>query len=183
MHLSSFKTPNANIKCAISTIQMHTKYLFGFKLIWRLRFVFCDFLFFIYYLLFIFITCFSFFRRQKSLFTYCSSLFMYSSCIVHGTYNPFIQKKILKMGHTVLFTHLQIILLQYFQFLVLVKINCTRMKSKIFGGHVSYLGPHVTQPGTRCMFGGHTHSVNSINRKSPILKVKDAEPTLINMSR
>ena len=57
------------------------------------------------------------------------------------------------------------------------------MKSKIFGGHVSYLSPHVTQPGTRCMFDGHTHFENSINRKSPILKVKDAEPTLINMSR
>ena len=43
---------------------------------------------------------------------------------VHETYNYFIQKKkniyiyiyILKMGFTVLFTYLKIILLQYFQF-------------------------------------------------------------------
>ena len=32
------------------------------------------------------------------------------------------------------------------------------------------------------VLGGHTHFENSINRKSPKLKVKDAEPTL-NMSR
>ena len=136
-----------------------------------------SFLFIIYYL---FLSRVSAFLGDKN---QCLRIVHHCSCIVHGTYNPFIQKKILKMGHTVLFTHLQIILLQYFQFLVLVKINCTQMKSKIFGGHVSYLGPHVTQPGTRCMFGGHTHFENSINRKSPILKVKDAEPTLINMSR
>ena len=37
---------------------------------------------------------------------------------VHGTHNHFIQKKILKMSPTVLFTHLKIILLQCFQFLV-----------------------------------------------------------------
>ena len=43
---------------------------------------------------------------------YCS----HCSNTVHGTYNHFIQKKILKMGLTVLFTHLKIILLQYFQF-------------------------------------------------------------------
>ena len=71
----------------ISTIQMHTKYPFGFKLIWHLRFVFCDFLFLIYYLLFIFITCFSFFRRQKSMFTYCSSLFMHCSRDIQPLYS------------------------------------------------------------------------------------------------
>ena len=38
--------------------------------------------------------------------------------------------KILKMGHTILFTYLKIILLQYFQFLVLTKINCTQTYPK-----------------------------------------------------
>ena len=37
---------------------------------------------------------------------------------VHGTHNHFIKKK-LKMGPMTLFTHLKIILLQCFQFLVL----------------------------------------------------------------
>ena len=35
---------------------------------------------------------------------------------VHGTHSHFIQKKIFIMSHTILFTHLKIILLQYFQF-------------------------------------------------------------------
>ena len=166
MHLSSFKTPNANIKCAISTIQMHTKYLFGFKLIWRLRFVFCDFLFFIYYLFFYFYHVFQLFQETKiTVYVLFITVHAFFNALFTGHTIPLFKKKILKMGHTVLFTHLQIILLQYFQFSFLVKINCTKMKSKIFGGHVSYLGPYVTQPGTRCMFGGHTHFENSINRK------------------
>ena len=45
--------------------------------------------------------------RQILLCIYC----LYT---VHGTHNHFIQKKILKMGPTVLFTHLKIILLQCF---------------------------------------------------------------------
>ena len=43
---------------------------------------------------------------------------------VHGTHNHFIQKKILKMGPTILFIHLKIILLQYFQFSIFSKISC-----------------------------------------------------------
>ena len=44
---------------------------------------------------------------------------------VHRTHSHFIQeKKILKMGFMVLFTHLKIILLQCFQFSVLTKISC-----------------------------------------------------------
>ena len=43
------------------------------------------------------------------------ALFMYCSRTVHGIHNHFIQK-ILKIGPTVLFTHLKIILLQYFRF-------------------------------------------------------------------
>ena len=46
------------------------------------------------------------------------ALFRYCSRSIHGTYSHFIQKKILKMGPTVLFTHLKIILLQCFQFSV-----------------------------------------------------------------
>ena len=37
-------------------------------------------------------------------------------CTIHETHNHFIQKKKLKMSPTILFTHLKIILLQYFQF-------------------------------------------------------------------
>ena len=44
------------------------------------------------------------------------SLFQYCSRTVHENYSHFIQKKKIKMGPTVLFTHLKIILLQYFQF-------------------------------------------------------------------
>ena len=46
-------------------------------------------------------------RRQILLFIHCLHT-------VHGTHNHFIQKKILKMDPTVLFTHLKIILLQCF---------------------------------------------------------------------
>ena len=49
---------------------------------------------------------------------------------VHGTHNHFIQKKILKMGHMTLFTHLKIILLQCFQFLVFSKISCIQTDPK-----------------------------------------------------
>ena len=66
---------------------------------------------------FFFFTCFSF-RRQLVLFTYCSHT-------VYGTHNHLIRKKkILKMDLTILFTHLKIILLQYFQFSIFNKINC-----------------------------------------------------------
>ena len=49
---------------------------------------------------------------------------------VHGTHNHFIQKKILKMGPMTLFTHLKIILLQCFQFLVFSKISCIQTDPK-----------------------------------------------------
>ena len=54
------------------------------------------------------------------------------SCTILGTYNHFIQKKkILKMGPTVLFTHLKIILLQCFQFSVFSKINCIQTECEM----------------------------------------------------
>ena len=42
---------------------------------------------------------------------HCSGDITHCSCTVHGTHNHFIQEKILKMGPTVLFTYLKIILL------------------------------------------------------------------------
>ena len=48
------------------------------------------------------------------LFNTVHAMFRYCSRIVHGTHSHFIQKKILKIGLTVLFTHLKIILLQCF---------------------------------------------------------------------
>ena len=52
---------------------------------------------------------------------------------MHCLWNPqplYSEKKyILKLGPTVLFIHLKIILLQYFQFSVSVKISCIQMKS------------------------------------------------------
>ena len=58
-------------------------------------------------------------RFQLLLFFHSFSAFWenyHCSRTVHRTYNHFIQKNILKMGLTVLFTHLKIILLQWFQF-------------------------------------------------------------------
>ena len=53
-------------------------------------------------------------------------------CTIHKTHNHFIQKKIyIKMGPTVLFTHLKIILLQCFQFSVFM-MNVQLVRS-IFG--------------------------------------------------
>ena len=54
------------------------------------------------------------------------SLFTHYSGTVYALFmgiTTTLLKKILKMGPTVLFTHLKIILLQYFQFLVFTKIN------------------------------------------------------------
>ena len=51
-------------------------------------------------------------------------LFQQVSCTVHGTYKPLFSAKLsLKMGHTTLFTHLKIILLQCFQFLAISGIQ------------------------------------------------------------
>ena len=60
-----------------------------------LAFAFCFFFFF-------FFSRFSAFRDK-----------FYCSRTVHGTHNHFIQKKILKMGPTALFTRLKIILVMY----------------------------------------------------------------------
>ena len=50
--------------------------------------------------------------------------FQWVLCTVHGTHKPLFSTKLsLKIGHTALFTHLKIILLQYFQFSVLSKIS------------------------------------------------------------
>ena len=74
-----------------------------------------------------FVFSFFFFSKWtvKVLFIYCAGetnftvqrqilLFIYCLYTVYRTHNHFIQKKILKIGPTVLFTHLKIILLQYF---------------------------------------------------------------------
>ena len=53
------------------------------------------------------------FRGDNTLFLYCLLLFVHWS-----------SEKILKIGLTVLFTYLKIILLQCFQFLVSIKISC-----------------------------------------------------------
>ena len=140
-----------------------------------------SFLFIIYF--FIFITWFSFFRRQKSLFTYCSSLFMHFSCIVYGTYNPFIQKKNIKNGsystiHT--FTNYFVTVFSIFIF----------SKNKLYQNEVQnfwrpcllFRSPRDTARDQVHVWW--SHSFWKFNQpKSPILKVKDAEPTLINMSR
>ena len=82
--------------------------------------VFCVFLFF-----FIFGMCFSFrgqsalFMHYWALFTHCWALFTHQwvPCTVPGTHKPHFSTIFsLKMGRTILFTHLKIILLQCFQF-------------------------------------------------------------------
>ena len=69
------------------------------------------------------------FMRQMSLFTHCSStvyvLFM-------GPATTLFKKK-LKIGPTVLFTHLKIILLQYFQFQFLVSAKISSIQTDSIG--------------------------------------------------
>ena len=55
-----------------------------------------------------------------------------TKCTIHRTYNQFIKKKNIKMGPTALFTHLEIILLQCFQFSVFSKISCIRTDPTYF---------------------------------------------------
>ena len=56
-----------------------------------------------------------FFRRFRETNFTVHAMFMYCLRAIHGTHSHFIKKKnILKMGPTVLFTHLKIILLQFF---------------------------------------------------------------------
>ena len=58
-------------------------------------------------------------------------LFSREHCTIHETYKlHFSVTFSLKMGPMVLFTHLKIILLQCFQFLVSVKISCIQMDPK-----------------------------------------------------
>ena len=83
-------------------------------LVWVwIQFEFCVCIFLLFFFFFLLLHPFQ--RRKNSLFTYYLTLFRYCLRTVHGTHSHFIQKK-LKMGPTVLFTHLKIILLQYFQF-------------------------------------------------------------------
>ena len=56
------------------------------------------------------------FLVDNTLFMHCLYTIHHCLYTVHGTHNYFIQKKILKMGPTSLFTHLKFILLQCFQF-------------------------------------------------------------------
>ena len=58
--------------------------------------------------------------------------FQWVLCTVHGTHKPLYSATFsLKMGLTALFTHLKIILLQCFQFLVFSKISNTQMDPKL----------------------------------------------------
>ena len=70
---------------------------------------------------------FFFFRHVWTvivLFMHMDSLCMRLSTLFTGRTTTLFRKKILKMGPMALFTHLKIILLQYFQFLVSAKISC-----------------------------------------------------------
>ena len=74
-----------------------------------------------FFFLFFFFHAFQGGRRQNFLFMRQMSLFTHYSGTVYALFmgiTTTLLKKILKMGPTVLFTHLKIILLQYFQFLV-----------------------------------------------------------------
>ena len=62
---------------------------------------------------FLFFSRVFYFLRQLSLFTHCNST-IYT--LLMGFITTIFKKYILKMSPTVLFTHLKIILLQYFQF-------------------------------------------------------------------
>ena len=50
-----------------------------------------------------------------------------TKCTVHGTYNHFVQKKILKKGTMALSSYLKFISLKCFQFSVFSKRSCIRM--------------------------------------------------------
>ena len=82
------------------------KYMFGFNI------CFYEFPFFFFFLM----HAFHCFRRHRALFM--------------GPTTTLFRKKNLKMSLIALFTHLIIILLQYFQFLVFSKISCIQMDPK-----------------------------------------------------
>ena len=77
---------------------------------------------------------------------------MQCSSIVHAGPTTTLLKKILKMGLTVLFTHLKIILLQCFQFSVSAKISSIQTDPYIFNFHAD---PNA--PETRTKVHEHTH--------------------------
>ena len=66
-------------------------------------------------------------------------MFMHCSYTVHalfiGLTTTLLRKNILKMGPMALFTHLKVILLQCFQFLVFNKISCIQMNPYPFLNH------------------------------------------------
>ena len=75
----------------------------------------CRFVFFLFFFFFFDAHVSAFRDKVHCLYT-VHALFIHYSCIVHGTYIHFIQKKKLKMGPTALLTRLKIILIQCFQF-------------------------------------------------------------------
>ena len=82
-----------------------------------------------------FFSCMHFRGDKNSLITYCLTLFTHYSSIVHALFmgsTVTLLKKILKMGLTVLFIHLKIIFLQYFQFSISTKISCIQTDLKIW---------------------------------------------------
>ena len=83
----------------ISGLLVMTQYLFGFKLIWRLRFMFCIFLSFFFF--------FSFFFSPQLL---TSQLWTVHPCTVHGSHKlHFSTTFSLKIDPIALFKHLKII--------------------------------------------------------------------------
>ena len=102
------------------------------KLKWlraRLDWAYCASAFRVWCFLFLFLFYFLFSTHMNSKCTVHAHGFTMrkTKCTIQSTYNHFIQKKKnLKMVSTALFTHLKIILLQYFQFSVFCKISCIR---------------------------------------------------------
>ena len=99
--------------------------------------------------------------RQILLCIYC----LYT---VHGTHNHFIQKKILKIGPAVLFTHLKIILLQRFSVFSCIQTDpksfCVYGKKKEIIKEIITIQGHV-QP-------KFIQSLNPTERKRNYLKLK-----------
>ena len=103
------------------------------KTIWSFQKHFSNFLYYLFgskFTFSAFFFFFSFFFPRAFYFLRQLSQFTHYNSTVHDTHNHFISKKILKMGPTILFTHLKIILLQYFQFSILTKISCIQIDPK-----------------------------------------------------
>ena len=80
-----------------------------------LRFKIWGFAFFFSFLFFFFLQAFQLLPDKCTVEHYWV-LFIYCLYTVHETYNHYIQKIKIKMSFTILFIHLKIILLPYFQF-------------------------------------------------------------------